>query len=108
MAKFGGSKMYPRGPMIAHSASNCVADLPIGIDKDFFRSLVSMRTRGLRFQGGHVYMRRELGVGQVEVVGGDWNYYGQRRRAERQAQRLRGVRQGARLVREGPQELRLF
>jgi hypothetical protein len=43
MAKFGGSKMYPRGPMIAHSASNCVADLPIGIDKDFFRSLVSMR-----------------------------------------------------------------
>jgi hypothetical protein len=44
MAKFGGSKMYPRGPMIAHSASNCVADLPIGIDKDFFRSLVSMRT----------------------------------------------------------------
>jgi len=45
MAKFGGSKMYPRGPMIAHSASNCVADLSIGIDKDFFRSLVSMRTR---------------------------------------------------------------
>jgi hypothetical protein len=29
--------------MIAYSASNCVADLPLGIDKDFFRSLVSMR-----------------------------------------------------------------
>jgi hypothetical protein len=34
--------------MIAHSASNCVADLPIGIDKDFFRSLVNMRTGELQ------------------------------------------------------------
>jgi hypothetical protein len=31
--------------MIAHSASNCVADLSIGIDKDFFRSLLRMAVR---------------------------------------------------------------
>jgi hypothetical protein len=33
--------------MIAHSASNCVADLSIGIDKDFFRSLLRMAVRWL-------------------------------------------------------------
>jgi hypothetical protein len=44
MAKFGGSKMYPRGSPNAYSASNRVRDFELGIDKDFFRSLVSMRT----------------------------------------------------------------
>jgi hypothetical protein len=38
--------------MIAHSASNCVADLSIGIDKDFFRSLVSMRTLAANDESG--------------------------------------------------------
>jgi hypothetical protein len=42
MAKFGDSKMYPRGSAIAYSASNRVGDFALGIDKDFFRSLVSM------------------------------------------------------------------
>jgi hypothetical protein len=44
MAKFGGSKMYPGDLAIAYSASNRVGDFELGIDKDFFRSLVSMRT----------------------------------------------------------------
>jgi hypothetical protein len=44
MAKFGGGKMYPRGSPNAYSASNRVRDFELGIDKDFFRSLVSMRT----------------------------------------------------------------
>ncbi len=35
--------MYPRGSAIAYSASNRVDDLALGIDRDFFRSLVSMR-----------------------------------------------------------------
>jgi hypothetical protein len=42
MAKFGGSKMYPRGSPNAYSASNRVRDFELGIDKDFFRSLVSL------------------------------------------------------------------
>jgi hypothetical protein len=36
--------MYPRGSPNAYSASNRVRDFELGIDKDFFRSLVSMRT----------------------------------------------------------------
>jgi len=39
MAKVWGSKMYPRGPAIAYSASNRVGNFALGIDKDFFRSL---------------------------------------------------------------------
>jgi hypothetical protein len=66
MAKFGGSKMYPRGPMIAHSASNCVADLSIGIDKDFFRSLVSMRTGGTRKQCRNRSLWSRLGRRQAD------------------------------------------
>jgi hypothetical protein len=46
MAKFGGSKMYPHGSAIAYSASNRVGNFAFGIDKDFFRSLVSMRAMG--------------------------------------------------------------
>ena len=61
MAKFGGSKMYPRGPMIAHSASNCVADLPIGIDKDFFRSLLRMAVLWLENSVGNRSLRSRLG-----------------------------------------------
>ena len=43
MAKSGGSEMYPQGSAIAYSASNRVDDFALGIDRDFFRSLVSMR-----------------------------------------------------------------
>src|SRR5579862_1180126 len=42
MAKPGGSEMYPQGSAIAYSASNRVDDFALGIDRDFFRSLVSM------------------------------------------------------------------
>jgi hypothetical protein len=37
--------MYPGGSEIAYRASNRVGNFELGIDKDFFRSLVSMRTR---------------------------------------------------------------
>jgi hypothetical protein len=43
MAKFGGSKLYPRGSPNAYTASNRVRDFELGLDKDFFRNLVSMR-----------------------------------------------------------------
>ena len=45
MAKFGGSKMYPRGLAIAYSASNRVGTFALGIDKDFFRTLLRMAVR---------------------------------------------------------------